>query len=416
MYTLVRSLCLGNSIGAQWETPNLSAAFLTSVYKAYKKIYLTLSHPSVTELLHVDMNVLRGDISGFTGTVSQWLTSIGSRTLPMIDSLPDGRMRYAKFANAVQAGYLLDQAVAGMNYDANYPLLSKTDIRMRRPQYGTQMKLLETHCLVTVNGFIHDTVATDTEAFVLGGATTGRMGNDNHVGIYSFVDIGKLTKVKLNPLKIVPMENGTTLMEKIRFSVDEDLTGKSFFLVLGGYLVMPKANVFFQTAAKSFSLNLNMLPYIERLLESYTLLNLTSMGMIPPNHAPGGFDLSQMRSDEKIRKYMTLPQSFLVIVDTEQLHSEQRVIQRAAFPGQFICREDPVYPVIGGHGKFFEFWKQEEQGKWVVNTRDTYYRRYIYSEGPRNDANFTSSALDTTRSYDHSQAFLLEISAIKGNT
>lgn len=398
-------------MGAQWETPDLSHVFLVSALLEYKKFYLTLSHPSIVGPLYVDMIAIRGEVTGFNGTVSQWLSSLGNFSLPVIPSLPDQRIRYAKFANATQAGYNIELATAGLYYHPNYPSISKTDLRLTRQQFGSNHKLLETHCLLTVNGFIHDSAANSEEAFILDGATTGRMGNDNHVGIYSFLDIGKLTKVKLDPLRIVPMEANSTLMEKIRFSADVDLEGKSFFLVLGGYLVTPQVNVFFQTGPQTFSLDLNQLPYIERLLESHTLLNLTSLGLIPPNHSPSGFDNSQLKSDATIRKYMTLSQSFLVVVDVENLVVDRKVIQRASFPGQFICWDDPVYPVIGGHGKFFEFWKQEEQGKWTVNTRDTYYRRFIYSEGPGVQANYITAALDTTRMYDHSQAYLLEISA-----
>lgn len=410
MYKLISSLCLGNTVGAQWEKPELSGVLLNSVLLEYKKFYLTLSHPASSNLIYVDMNQLRTSVSGFIGTVSEWLSSLGSSSLPTVDTLPDSRVRCAKFANAVQSGYHLEIAQAGLNYHPNYPNISKSDIRITRHQFGTKMNLLDTHCLVTVNGFIHDCVGTETEAFILDGATTARMGNDNHVGVYSFLDIGKLTKIKLEPLKIIPMESHSTLMEKIRFSVEVDLTDKSFFLVLGGYIVLPKENTFFQTSPNTFSLDLNKIPFVERLLESFTLLNLSALNLIPPNQSSESLDLVQVRSDEVIRKYMTLSQSFFVVVDTPQLNIERKVIQRAAFPGQFICHEDPVYPIVGGHGKFFEYWKQEELGKWVVNTRDTYYRRFIYSEGDTERTKYATSALDTTRTYDHTQAYMLEIS------
>ena len=411
MYKFISSLCLGNTVGAQWETPDLTNVLLNSVLLEYKKFYLTLSHPALPTPVFVDMNPLRTSVSGFTGTVSQWLTSLGDTSLPTVSVLPDRRIKYAKFANAIQSGYHLELALAGLNYHPNYPNISKSDIRVTRQHFSTQMGLLDSHCLVTVNGFIHQCLGNETEAFILDGATTARMGNDNHVGIYSFLDIGKLTKIKLDPLTIVPMEAHSTLMEKIRFTVNTDLTNKSFFLVLGGYLVLPQENVFFQTAPNTFSLDLNQIPFVERLLESFTLINLSSLGLIPPSQSVESIDLDQACSDDTIRKYMTLSQSFFVVVDTEELTIDRKVIQRAAFPGQFICYDEPVYPVIGGHGKFFEFWKQQEQGKWVVNTRDTYYRRFIYTEGPTIRTKYASGALDTTRTYDHSQAYMLEISA-----
>lgn len=412
MYTLVSSLCLTNSIGAQWETPNLSNVFIYSAFITYKKFYLILSHPSTSDPIYVDMNSLRQNASGFLGTVKQWLVSLGNFSLPTVPTIPNKNIKYAKFANAVQAGYTINIAASGLNYKINYPKSAMPDLKLTRDQFETNMSLLETHCLTTVNGFIHDCKVNKKEAFIINGATTGRMSDSNHVGIYSFVDIGKLTKIRLDPLNIVPMEKNSTLMEKICFTVKADLTNKSYFLVLGGYLVLPQENLFFQTGENTFSLNLNKLPYVERLLESYTLLDLTDLGLIPPNIDPNGFDINAVRSDAVIKKYMTLSQSFLVVVDTEQLFIDKKVIMRAAFPGQFICHDDPVYPVIGGHGKFFEFWKQQERGKWSVNTRDTYYRRFIFTEKDTPTINYASAALDATKIYDHSQAFLLEISSV----
>lgn len=413
MYQLIGSLCLGNTIGAQWETPDLTNVLMYSVFNNYKKFYLTLSHPSTPDLLYVDMNVLRTSVSGYSGSVSEWLVSIDNQALPTIPSLPNSLVRYAKYANAIQAGYLIDLGVAGLNYPENYPITSRVDLKITREQFSTQMKLIDTHCLLTINGFFHDCVASDTEAFALNGAVTAKLGNDNHVGIYSFLDIGSLTRKKINPVDIVPMELNSTLMEKVRFTINADLTGKSYFLILGGYLVLPEEDVFFQTGENTFSLNLNKIPYEERILESLNFLDLTSLELVNVDDSPSAVSIQNITSDAVIKKYMTLSQSFLVIVDCENLMIDKKVIKRAAFPGQFLSAEDPVYPLIGGHGKLFEYWKQQENNKWALNCRDTFYKRFVYTEGPRTRALYGSPALDTTRTFEHTYGFLLEISSLK---
>ena len=116
MYQLQGRLCIGRTIGAQWQTPDLNDVFMYSVLTEFKNIFLTITHPASAGPLYVDLNELRVEVSSFPGTVGEWLVAVSGRTLPTVDSLPNGQIRYAKYANATQANYRFSFALAGFNY------------------------------------------------------------------------------------------------------------------------------------------------------------------------------------------------------------------------------------------------------------------------------------------------------------
>lgn len=401
MYTYVKSCCL--TINSHWEDHNLEDMDLAIILKTYRSVFLVLSVKGVSENVLINLLDSTELLSGFMGSLKSWLNSLGNKSLKTVNQLPVTNQRMVKYANAIQAGYHLEKSSGGLYYNSN---ADNADIRITRFNFNTDLTLLNTYCLLTVNGFVHDAIASKKEAFILEGAKTARMGNDNHVGILSFFDVGELKKIKLSNAAIEPFEPNTQLKNKIRITLKNSIENKSFFLVLGGYLVLPDSESFFQVALDSFVLDLNKLPYLERLMESKKQIDLGQLGVFDETT-----NLHVLTENSFIKKYLNISQSFFVVVDTPNLNFEKISIKRSPFPGQFIATEDPVYPIIGGHGKIFEFWKQQELNRWVVNTKDSYYRRYILTETNLKNSSEITDSLDSSRNYEFSEAHLLKITS-----
>ena len=413
MYQFKNALTLGKTIGAQWEYRDLSDVFIYSAYQEFKKIYLILTHVSVDHDLYVDMEDVRQDAYSFNGSITQWIGGLEGKSVPFTDSLPDSNIRYVPYANAIQSGYDVQLANAGLHYPDGVNARNFGDLKLTRTQFKTDMELINNYCLMTVNGYFHNHVGNQSEVVIEQGGKSGFKAQDTQVGILSFLDVGKLNKIKIDPLKIFPSDEGGTLYERLRFDIDIAPITKPFFLILGGYLVFPKNNVFFQSGNNSYTLSVKDLHYEERIMESEKFLDLSSMGFIRPNIAPSGYDLENLRSDAVIKKYLTMSQSFFVTVDAPMLAINKHVIQRAAFPGQFLHHEDPVFPIQGANGRFLDYWKIQEGEMWSLNCTDTFSRNFVYPEGTRDRAKYALGALDTTRRYDHTQAYMLELSTYK---
>lgn len=415
MYSYVKALALSRSIGSQWKEVPLAAILVFDIYQTYSKIYLVLNNSVLATEVVVDMDVLRAQYSSYAGTLEALLVTIGNATLPTVPSLPNTEVKFAKYSDAVRVGYKVKTCIMGREVPDNYPANELIDLKMDRPNYQTDMDLIEDYCLVSVNGHYHWNESAGNHAYIKDGGKTLQHSKLNHLGILSFLDIGKLTKIHLDPEEIVPVTAGTELRDKINFSVTEDLDNKSYILILGGYMILPQEGVFWRSGQHGFTLDINRITYMERLLESHKYMDMKALGLTTYPLGDNVFNTAEIMSDTVIRKYMTLSQSFLVLVDVPHLVSNKINIRHSNLPGMFTSYQDPVYPLIVNYGKVAEYWKTEEDGFWSVNVQDSYLRNYVASQQPVKSEQAINDAMLANKPFYHSRGFLLELAGFGWN-
>lgn len=413
MYTFQNAICLSRSIGSQWKETDLSDILVYDIFLNYSKVFLILHNDVLDEDQYVDMDTLRSEFSSYGNTLEALLVLLGNRTLETVDVLPSSTVKFAKYSDAVRSEYKVEPIIAGRVLPPNFPDGEKEDLKITRPKYTTSMDLLHTHCLVSVNGFFHMTGAANNEAFAYQGAKTMRKCNNNHLGITSFLDIGRLEKIPFDPETIVPVNSGRPLYEKLMFTIDADMENKSYFMILGGYLVFPENGTFWRNGDQSFILDLNRLPYLERVIESDLYLDLSSLGLTPQSIGDPLYNSDELRSDEVIKKYFSLSQSYFVIVDVPHLVTNKIHLRHSSLPGMFTAYQDPVYPLIVKNGKIAEYWKVHEDGHWAVNVQDSFLRNMIISQQPVGQNVTVSGNLVPTKPFHHSRGFLLEIAGYR---
>lgn len=413
MYSYERALGLSRSIGSQWEEVDLEDKIVFDIFQNYSKVYLVLNNSALVNEVFVDFDVLKPLYSSFNDTLAQLLVTIGNTTLPTVDGLPDTIVKFARYSDAVRVGYKIKPCVAGTALPDNYPAEALIDLKVTRDQYKTDMQLVEDYCLLSVNGYIHSTDANGDAAYVYDGGKTMRKSKLNHLGILSFLDIGKLTKIKIKAADIKPVTVGTALRDKINFTVEENLENKSYILVIGGYMVFPGHDVFWRSGQNGFTLDINRISYKERVFESTKYIDLEPLGLTKSTSGDNVYDVDELFSDEVIRKYMTLSQSFLVLVDVPNLVANKIFVRHSALPGMFTTYQDPTYPLIVNYGKVAEYWKTHEDGHWAVNVQDSYLRNYVASsQRPKEGQVITDNVL-ASKPFYHSRGYFLELAGYK---
>lgn len=413
MYSYVRALGLSRSIGSQWAAVDLEDSLVFDIFQNYTKVYLTLNHSVLDEDVFVDLDVLAPLYGNYGDTLSSLLVLIGNMTLATVPALPNTLVKYAKYSDAIRVGYKVNPCNVGAIYPDNYPQSGLMDLEVTRALYKTDMSLIHDYCLVSVNGYYHSTDANATSAYVYDGAKTLRKSKLNHLGIYSFLDIGKLTKIKIKAEDIKPVSVGSTLKDKINFSVEEDLDDKSYILILGGYMVLPQDGVFWRSGENGFTLDINRLSYIERLFESKPYIDLSDLELTPTTLGDNVYDADELTSDDVIRKYMTLSQSFLVLVDIPSLVSNKIYVRHSSLPGMFTAYQDPVYPLVVNYGKMAEYWKVHEDGHWSLTVQDSYLRNYVVSQQPVRSGQDINDHLLSNKPFYHSRGYLLELAGYR---
>lgn len=413
MYSYQSALVLARTIGAQWREADLSHILVYDIFNRFSQVYLTLTNPVLTAPVFVDMNQLRQRYSSYDGLLTQLLIDIGNETLPTVDTLPDATIRYAKYSDAFYSGYKVDTTKIGIGSPENLPQIDRVDLKITRPGTDTDVSLLHKHCLVSVNGFYHRTDSEGVNTYVFDGRRSLEKCRENQVGILSFLDIGQIKQVQIQPEHIYAQDGTSDLKTRTYFWVDEDLTNKTVVLILGGYLILPEEGVFWQTSEQTFAINFHSMPLIERLFESSIYLDLSELELDINPEIPDLINVQEFLSDATLRKYMTMSQSFLAIIDTPNLFSNRLHLRECNMPGMFTSFLDPTYPLVVNYGKVAEYWKVKEDGYWAVNVRDSFLRNFVFTSRPEAQLQTASLANIPNKEFKHSRGFLLQIGAYK---
>lgn len=408
-YNLIKTVVLGRTIGSQWKEIDASTIPVVVLYTTYYKVYLELSHVSLTENIVIDLDSLKYTYSSYNGFISDMLVLLGDATLENVGSLPNTNIKYAKFSDAFRSFYKVDLTKIGFTLPDNYPISLKNDLVLTRPNYNTDMSLLDTHCLITVNGYVHDTITSDNKTYVYDGGKTLRKARNNSIGILSFLDMSEVHKTHITNEQIYSNPIDGNLYDRIYIDTGIDLDTKSYFLVLGGYIILPEENILWKVNTTTVALSLHNIPFIERFYESDVVLDLSELEIERDFNNPEVFNINQLKSDEFIRSYLKLRNSFIVTLDVNHLTYNKIYLRHSNMPGMFTAYQDPSYPLVVNYGRIAEYWKTHEDGQWSVTVNDSFLRDFVIDFNTRNNLELINGHLLPMTPNKHSRGFLLEI-------
>ena len=413
MYTFITSHCLSRTVGSQWVELDISNSLLSAVYGTFRQAFIII-HDSYTDSnIIANFDVFKAAYSGMNITVKEMLVMHEGLPIQTVDVLPSTSVKYARYSIGNKAGYRFEFCKAGYMYDPNENSEFLPDLRITRPDYTTDISLLHKYCLITVNGYIHNTDTDANHTYVYDGAKTMKISEDNRFGILSFIDVGELEKIKIKKEDILPARIDGLLKEKIIFKIDEDIGDDSFMLSLGGYLIVPQEDIFWKQGNNTYMLDIKRLPYIERIMESKEFIDISSLNIRTSTIGDDTVEVENLYSDEVIRNYFTLSQSFFIRIKTNNISTVKYAMNRINTPGAFIMDQKPSMPMFVNHGRMVEYWSQKQGDRYFVTVPDSYFRnyalRYRHKASPQNIDN----SLMAENPIYHYGGLMLEISSTK---
>jgi len=409
MYTFQSALAVGKELGAQWMSVNINDSKLKDIYLEYRKVYVTLCNIYLSDPVIVDLDELRAQYTLSDLTLNEMLFSIGNRSLPTVSVIPTLSTKYAKFSDAFRAGYKITPQNIYESASAQLPPSEKTSLRLERPNPQTDMEVFYNHCLVSINGFIHRTDTDGIYAYVLNANESLFKSRQNQIGIISFYDIGKLEQVPITVDMIHKQPNNTPMKNKTYIKLGRDTTNKSIMLVLGGYLMFIDNEAMCQINEDTISIDFTKMPLIERYFESNPYLNLKDLELPLNTDNDSVINVPEFMSDVVLTKYLTLSQSFFVLVDATNLFTNKTYLRNSKLPGMFTAYKEPTYPLFVGNGRIAEYWKTYEDNCWSVTVQDSYLKNNVFSYNPVEFVNNISDSRLPGQPYYNSRGFLLEI-------
>lgn len=408
-YQLVAAKARSKGLDATWSNVNINSMTIGALFATYANVWLTLSHPALSANVFLELNTMRAQIANehHRRTVPQWLAAIGNDALPTVPALPELRLRRVRYNDAWRAGYDIKPVDRFRHEDAEIPHGDKNDLLLRKE--GVDFQTYYRYAMVTVNGFFHRTGTYQDALQVVEGGRTGRLCNDNQVGIHSFFGVGTIEQIPITADMVYKTVSSGRLADRAYIELPYDTEDKTVLLVIGGYLhVLDDA--YTRIGPKSLRVNFNKIAFPERYFESRDKIDLSSLPLNLTENDPGHVAVDELLSDAVITAYLSLPQSYVVIVNAKDFFVRRHQIANTQLPGRFeTTSATERLPLFGAYGKAYDYAIFPDWGRRVLACSENARARYGFRTTSWRSELSIDDSLYPYRPWDWSEGHLLEM-------
>lgn len=387
MYTAVSAIGVKKGINKRWEEIPLLDYSVKELFEQFRKVYVTvLVLPDQTPA-YLDLEEVASRYSDYTKKLNDMFIDNKNVAFAVSDSKPVVEVKTAKFKDAYAARYSVTpiHPLHGTNASEQ----NRTAALLTRDYPAVNYDLFYERCMVSVNGLYHMIDTNGQDGVVVYDAMTSlRKCRQNQMGILSFYDVCEITYVPILPDMIhkrmtQDMIDGLKPQEPYSSSgyikINQDLTGKTVFLVLGGYLNASDSDLVTRVSDNEFKIDFENYPLLDRFFESNQYIDLSSLGLSTDIRNKSQISIDELLSDEVLLAYMTLSQSFFVILDAPEVFVNKHYIKKTGMPGMFIAYNRPIYPIVTGMGRHPEYWHTFEDGQWSLTIYDNTAHQRVYN-------------------------------------
>lgn len=377
-YQLVAAKARSKSLDATWSDVNIASVTIGTLFATYSNVWLTLSHTASSTNLYLLLSEIRDQVSAqyHRFTIPQYLAAIGNDSLPTQPLLPELRLRRVRYSDAWRAGYSIKPVDRTRHEDAEIPYGEKNDLLLKKT--GVDFQNYHRYAMVSVNGYFHRTGSTATGLQVLDGGRTGRIGNNNHVGIHSFLGVAPLDFIPITGDMVYKTATAGRLADRAYIELPYDVENKTLLMVIGGYLHVLD-EVYTQIGPRSVRVNFNKIAFPERYFDSLKNINLSSLPLELDEDSPSHVGVEELFSDEVIRAYLSLPQSFMVVVNTNDFFLRRHEVMNMQLPGRYETQKTSErLPLFGAWGKLQDYVIMPDWGVHVLACEDNSRERYMF--------------------------------------
>lgn len=407
MYQLVSAIVKPLSGDGRWRNIDIGLMPLSTLFAVYKSVIATLSNALLDHNVSFNIEQLRSQWGASSLTFNDFLVQNGNLSLDTSDALPEIKTRFAKYADGFHAGYDIEPIAPNASPSANVAQEDKTWLYMTRD--GTDYAGFYKNCLVNVNGLYHLTDYDPNGIYVVDGMKSAYLSGRNQLGILSFADVGELSYIRITPEMVYKQKPEQQLRHNCYVDTGVDLSNKTVFLVLGGYLHVLDPATFHRVGNSAFAIDFMNYPLLTRYYESFNLIDLRPLGLESTDANLSQVAIDDLYSDEVLTKYLCLSQSFFVVLDNTEVFTETHTLRQMATPNTYISPIDPIYPLVLGAGRHEPYAYRPEWGQYAITVKNGQQGQKLYESMKTLSTNSVSDSNEPFFGYKNSEAFYLKI-------
>lgn len=284
------------------------------------------------------------------------------------------------------------------------------DVEITRPSTDTDLERVHKTCLMTVNGYIYNSLFQANRLYIPGATASMLRSKANVTGVLDFSGFtNNLIRRAITP-SMVTTEHNILAYDKVFITFPTEVVQP--MLVMAGYLVPYNPEYFYRVSDTSFVLCLSKLNYTEKLFETMRYRDIfKDLGVAVSEVNPQLVDANVVRSLATIRKYLSLNNSFMVDLATSNLTTSKIYLEHSNIPSVFKTQVEPKLPMVVGYGKLNEYSvTKNADGVYSVYTQDAVYSNHLVSHMSAQDVQVYNDHRVPGDVHRLSQGFFLSIS------
>ena len=407
MYTAQAAIGVRLGLNQRWEVIDLTAWVVADLFSTFRRVQLTLLPAGSTTPVYFDLSTLAASYATYPGLVSAMLSALGSTTLPTTLTGLRLNSQKAVYGDAFSKGYTANPVSTVNTVDPGVEGLKQPNIRLTNTQIAVDYQQMFDYCLVNINGYYHRVDTDGTNGLmVIDAMKCVVKANQNQIGLWSFTEVGALTQVPITS-GMVTTSSSQTQASTVTLPVDP--TGKSVFLILGGYLVLVDGTALTQISHNGYTIDFSRLSIVDRYYESLNYLDLSSLGVNTPSTNGSVLAVTDLTTPAMMLKWLLLSQSFFVVVDTPELYSQTLAVKRTGLPMLYTTYQQPRSPLVLELGRHPPYVVKEEVNQYSLSLYNNTVGNKLYYSNVAG-YNLSTSGANMPGMPGHlSQAYLLEL-------
>lgn len=195
--------------------------------------------------------------------------------------------------------------------------------------------------------------------------------NSQDVSFYDFKPIGKVSFEDITETKIVKVSDDHSWYTNLQVGINEDLTGKTVGIVIGGVLTWIPAKQI--NGSNTFTVNLSNYALINNLQYQANTWDWTEIGLNPLAETN---KVADVINDETLHKLLIHKSTFVVLVDNPYLEFEKLQVSNVGsyrrfyhFDSNDIDSKKPLGYLVNIHNHGVYYWPTWEEGRWCFHTK-----------------------------------------------